>query len=93
VLARSIGLTTLVGENENDLRRRWDRLRRWAPGGYLDSIRFETWRQRGLVGTPKEIRRRVQQWQGVGVSHIVCAFGMPFGIFDDEQLGLFAATW
>ncbi|MGH4020522.1 MAG: LLM class flavin-dependent oxidoreductase [Pseudonocardiaceae bacterium] len=91
-ISRSIGLTTLLGTDEEDLLLRWIKLRRWAPGAHLDKVRFDTWRQRGLIGAPDEIRHRISMWHDLGVTHIVCAFGIPFGMCDDEQLELFAAT-
>jgi len=84
----SVGLTTVVGRDERDLQRRWERLRRWVPGGHLDSVQFDEWRTRGLVGSVEEVSDRVHRWGQQGVDHIICAFGMPFGLFDDEQLDL-----
>jgi len=92
VLTRSVGLTTVIGTGEADLYRRWEHLRAWVPGGHLDAVNFATWRQRGLIGTPNEVRQRLDMWAGLGVHHVVCTFGMPFGLFDDEQLALFATT-
>ncbi|GAA4896201.1 LLM class F420-dependent oxidoreductase [Streptomonospora salina] len=91
-IQHSIGLTTFLGTDERDLRRRWKHLQRWVPGGHLDDADFDVWRQRGLVGTPAEVRNRISRWTERGVSHIVCAFGIPFGICGDEQLDLFAET-
>jgi len=84
----SVGLTTVIGWDEADLRRRWEQLRQWVPGGYLDEADFEQWRARGLVGTVATVRARAVEWANRGVDHIVCAFGMPFGLFDAEQLDL-----
>jgi alkanesulfonate monooxygenase SsuD/methylene tetrahydromethanopterin reductase-like flavin-dependent oxidoreductase (luciferase family) len=91
-LLRSVGLTTVIGTDEADLRRRWNHLRNWVPGGHLDSVSFEDWRNRGLIGTPDEIRARLDAWADLGVDHVVCALGMPFGLFDDEQIDLLAAA-
>jgi alkanesulfonate monooxygenase SsuD/methylene tetrahydromethanopterin reductase-like flavin-dependent oxidoreductase (luciferase family) len=88
----SVGLTTLIGTDEADLRRRWDRLRTWAPGDHLTRVGYDTWRQRGLIGTPDEVRARASNWAELGVTHIVCALGIPFGLFEDDQLDLLAAT-
>ncbi|MCT2590521.1 LLM class flavin-dependent oxidoreductase [Streptomyces sp. N2-109] len=88
----SVGLTTVLGADEEDLRRRWLRLRRWVPAGHLDTISFEHWRRRGLIGTPEQIRARLATWEQLGVDHIVCALGIPFGLFDDDQIELLAAA-
>jgi alkanesulfonate monooxygenase SsuD/methylene tetrahydromethanopterin reductase-like flavin-dependent oxidoreductase (luciferase family) len=89
-LLSSVGLTTVIGIDEPDLQRRWTALRSWVPAGHLDSVPFDTWRSRGLIGTPDEIRTRIARWTRAGVDHIVCALGMPFGVFDDEQIDLLA---
>ena len=89
-LVRSVGLTTVIGNDEADLRHRWDRLRAWVPGGHLDRTSFDEWRSRGLIGTPEEVHTRLAAWSDLGVTHIVCALGMPFGLFEEEQLDLLA---
>jgi hypothetical protein len=63
-----------------------------VPGHHLDQTNLAKWRQRGLVGTAAEIRERVNHWHELGVSRVVCAFGMPFGLCADNQLDLFAST-
>lgn len=88
----SIGLNTVIGTDEADLRQRWDRLRAWAPGDHLTRLGFDAWRRRGLIGTPEEIRARIFAWAELGVAHIVCALGMPFGLFEEEQVDLLAAS-
>ncbi|QJS10790.1 LLM class flavin-dependent oxidoreductase [Streptomyces argyrophyllae] len=91
-ILRSVGLTTVIGTDEADLHQRWTRLRRWVPGGHLDGLSFDAWRKRGLIGTPDEVHSRLTAWESLGVDHVVCALGMPFGLFDDEQIDLLAAA-
>jgi len=86
----SIGLTTVIATDEADLRRRWGRIRAWAPAGHFDRVNFRDWRATGLVGTVAEVSERLGAWAGLGVDHVVCASGMPFGMFDDEQIELIA---
>jgi alkanesulfonate monooxygenase SsuD/methylene tetrahydromethanopterin reductase-like flavin-dependent oxidoreductase (luciferase family) len=86
--ARSVGLTTAIGTHETDLHRQGKRLCRWAPGQYLERLGFERWRSQGLIGTPDEVRARFPAWESRGVDHIVCALGIPFGLFDADQLTL-----
>ncbi|MGH3626859.1 MAG: LLM class flavin-dependent oxidoreductase [Sciscionella sp.] len=88
LMKKSVGLTTLIGVDEPDLRWRWERLRSRAPGGHLAKADFDVWRHPRLVGTPDEIRRKIGEWDNRGVTHIVCGLGIPFGLFDDEQLDL-----
>lgn len=89
---RSVGLVTLVGHDQDDLADRWRALQRWAPGGALDEVALRTWAARRLVGTPKEIRRQVHEWQKLGIEQIICAPGAPFAVYDDEQLALLASS-
>ena len=89
---RSVGLTTIIGIDEKDLRHQWRRLCRWAPGSYLETLGFEGWRAKGLVGTPDEVRAKVTAWKDVGVDDIVCALGIPFGLFDVNQMQLKGAV-
>ncbi|MEU9481224.1 LLM class flavin-dependent oxidoreductase [Streptomyces sp. NPDC048191] len=91
-ILRSVGLTTVIGTDEADLYQRWTKLRRWVPGGHLDGLPFDTWRSRGLIGTPDEVHNRLTAWENLGVDHVVCALGMPFGLFDDEQIDLLTAA-
>lgn len=89
-LLRSVGLTTVIGKDEDDLLRRWRRLQQWVPAGHLDAVAFEAWRSRGLIGTPDEIRSRLLTWQHLGATHVVCAMGIPFGLFSDDQIEMLA---
>lgn len=86
--AAAVSMTTIIAENESHLRECWSRLCRWVPGGHLDGVPYEVWRRKGLIGTRNEVVERVEKWVDLGVDHIVCALGMPFGLFDDEQITL-----
>jgi alkanesulfonate monooxygenase SsuD/methylene tetrahydromethanopterin reductase-like flavin-dependent oxidoreductase (luciferase family) len=88
----SVGLTTVIATDEADLRQRWDRLQAWAPGDHVTRLGFDAWRRRGLIGTPDEVRARAAGWADLGVAHIVCALGMPFGLFEEKQIDLVAAA-
>ncbi|MFA5884861.1 MAG: LLM class flavin-dependent oxidoreductase [Acidimicrobiia bacterium] len=86
---RSLGLYALCGENEADLRRRFERLRDAGPPGVLDGMDLDQWRQGRLVGTPEQIREQVAGWQGLGVETIILGAGsVPFhvGALDDVEL-------
>jgi alkanesulfonate monooxygenase SsuD/methylene tetrahydromethanopterin reductase-like flavin-dependent oxidoreductase (luciferase family) len=89
---RSLGLTTLIGRDADDLVERWHRLQAWAPGGALDKADLREWAGSRLVGTPEEILAQLRAWQQRGVEQVVCSFSnVPFGIFEDEQLDLIAS--
>lgn len=84
----TVSMTTIIARDENHLLECWLRLRRWVPGGHLDGVSYEEWRRRGLIGTEDQVAERITMWGELGVDHIVCALGMPFGLFDDEQITL-----
>jgi alkanesulfonate monooxygenase SsuD/methylene tetrahydromethanopterin reductase-like flavin-dependent oxidoreductase (luciferase family) len=85
---RSLGLTTLIGRDNDDLERRWRRLQRWAPGGALVGVSLRRWAQSRLVGTPTEVAQQLRRWSEAGVEQVICSFGAPFAVHNDEQLEL-----
>jgi len=87
----SVGLSTVIGDDERDLARRYARLQRWAPGGALDEIRLEEWARGRLVGTIDGAAARIQEYEALGVSEIVLGpANVPFSVYDDDQLELIA---
>jgi probable F420-dependent oxidoreductase len=88
---RSLGLSTLVGRDPDDLVARWRRLQAWTPGGALDGVELADWAASRLVGTPEEVLAQLRGWQDAGVEQVICTFaGSPFAVFQDEQLDLVA---
>ncbi len=88
---RSLGLATLIGRDADDLARRWRRLQAWTPGGALDGVPLSEWAAARLVGTPAQILDQLRSWERLGVEQVICTFaGLPFGVFEDEQLDLVA---
>jgi probable F420-dependent oxidoreductase len=88
----SVGLYTVVGEDERDLLRRWGELERWMPG-LLASQSMDEWRVDALVGTVDEVRARVRAFEALGVEEIVVAPApLPFAIPDPSMVELFAAA-
>jgi probable F420-dependent oxidoreductase len=88
---RSVGLTTLIGRDPDDLVARWRRLQAWQPGGALEGVELRQWAQGRLVGTADEVLAQLRGWQERGVEQVVCAFAAaPFALFEDEQLDLAA---
>lgn len=85
---RSLGLYALCGEDEGDLHRRFERLRRLSPPGVLE-VGLEEWRVGRLVGTPEQVREQAEEWRTLGVETIVLGVGsVPFqvGAIDDVEL-------
>jgi probable F420-dependent oxidoreductase len=86
---RSLGLNTLVGTDADDLVERWRRLQAWTPGGILDGVELRDWAASRLVGTPDEVVAQLRGWEELGVEQVICTFsGLPFAVFEDEQLEL-----
>jgi len=74
-VTRSVGLHALVGEDEADLGRRFERLRRLSSPGALDGVDLAAWRHGGLVGTVEQAREQLEEWQSLGASGLVLAAG------------------
>jgi probable F420-dependent oxidoreductase len=90
---RTLGLYALVGENEADLRRRFERLRELSPPGIRTLEDFATFRTGRLVGTIEQVRDQVGEWEALGVDTIVCGLGaVPFQAGPLADLELLAAA-
>lgn len=92
-VARSLGLYALVGEDDRDLARRFERLRASSPPGVLDRVSLDDWRRDRLVGTVAEVREQVAAWAAEGVSElIVCPGAVPFSVGAPGDLDMVAAA-
>lgn len=92
-VTRSLGLYTLVGEDEADLERRFRRLREVTPPGVLDGTTLREWRTGKLVGTVEQVREQVLQWDSLGVSMVIAGLGaLPFSVSDPDDLDLLASA-
>ena len=92
-LRRSVGLYTLVGEDDRDLERRYEVLQRWTPGVALDGQSLAEFSDGALVGTPQRILARVQDFEALGVEElIVSPASLPFAFFDRSMIDLFAES-
>jgi alkanesulfonate monooxygenase SsuD/methylene tetrahydromethanopterin reductase-like flavin-dependent oxidoreductase (luciferase family) len=88
---RSLGLATLLGRDADDLVARWRRLQAWTPGGALDGVELREWAASRLVGTPDQVLEQLRGWEARGVEQVIANFaGVPFSVFEDEQLDLAA---
>jgi alkanesulfonate monooxygenase SsuD/methylene tetrahydromethanopterin reductase-like flavin-dependent oxidoreductase (luciferase family) len=91
-VALSLGLTTLVGEDEADLARRFELLHDATPHGVLTQD-LATWRRDRLVGTPEQVREQMAGWADLGVSTLIlCQGALPFGVSDPDDLELVASA-
>ena len=57
----------------------------------VDKVELRDWAASRLVGTPDEIVAQLRDWEALGVEQVVSNFaGVPFSVFEDEQLELAA---
>jgi probable F420-dependent oxidoreductase len=92
-VTRSLGLYTLVGEDERDVARRFERLRSMSPKGVLDGVSLADWRQGHLVGTVEQVQDQLQQWQELGVSTFIVGLGaLSFAVTTDDDLEMIATA-
>jgi alkanesulfonate monooxygenase len=91
---RSLGLYALVGWDGADLEARFQRLRRLAPGGMLDSVSIDEWRVGRLVGTVEEAASQVAAWGALGVETLIVSAGpLPFSVCALDDLEPLAAAF
>ena len=92
-VTRSLGLTTLVGTDDADIARRFERLRAATPPGVLDGVTLDEFREGRLVGTPEHVRDQLGQWADLGVSTFVVGLGaLPFGVSEPDDIELVASA-
>jgi alkanesulfonate monooxygenase SsuD/methylene tetrahydromethanopterin reductase-like flavin-dependent oxidoreductase (luciferase family) len=89
----SLGLYALCGEDEQDLARRFARLKERTPRGVLEGVTLDQWRQGRLVGTVEQIREQVAGWEALGVETLILGVGaVPFHLGHRDDLELLAAA-
>jgi probable F420-dependent oxidoreductase len=92
-VSRSLGLYTLVGEDERDLARRFERLRSMSPKGVLDGVSLDEWRQGHLVGTVEQVHEQLSEWQELGVSTFIVGLGaLSFAVTSEDDLEMIATA-
>ncbi|MCA1830513.1 MAG: LLM class flavin-dependent oxidoreductase [Actinobacteria bacterium] len=87
---KSVGFYCLMGEDDADLARRFEAMRAFIPG-LLDNVSLEEFARGALVGTPERCAEQIREFDALGVSSVILAFGpVPFAVADDEQLDIAA---
>jgi len=87
---RSLGLYTVVGSDARDFEDRWARTCERAP---IDASGFRAsdFARDALAGASADIVARIKEFEALGVSDLVCSFGLvPFSVSEEEQIELFA---
>ena len=89
---RSLGLVTLVGEDERDVAERYRALQAWTPGRTLDDVSLEAYTKDTLTGTPEDCLKRLAPFAELGVEGlIVSAASLPFAVFDWSMVEVIAS--
>ena len=90
-VARSVGLSTLLGSDRGDLERRFERALAWSRGAGSGAT-LEVLSERALYGTPAECAARIKEFEALGVEQVILNLApMPFSVCDDEQLEIAAS--
>lgn len=92
-IQRSVGLYALVGENEADLTRRFERLRELSPRGvFVDAPTLAQWRVGRLVGTVDQVGEELAEWADLSVSTLIVNLGaVPFAVGHPDDVEMVAA--
>ena len=89
---RSVGLYTLVAEDEKDLQRRFERLVEASPPGVMDEMTLDGWREGHLVGTVEQVAEQMDSWRTLGVSRVILGLSaVPFAGVDVGDLEIAAS--
>ncbi|MGI8408096.1 MAG: hypothetical protein ACR2L3_06265, partial [Actinomycetota bacterium] len=94
-LRRSVGVYGLVGHDDADVRRRYDRLIERTPEGVLSGskgagrVSFEEFKRTRFAGTVSEVTDRLGELKDLGVEEVIFTLGaLPFqlGSLDDVEI-------
>jgi probable F420-dependent oxidoreductase len=87
----SLGLFTVVGEDEADVKRRYELIGNRLPNRVVESTPLDELRQDGLVGTPDQLLERIGAFASLGVSELIIgAAPVWFALPDPSMLDVFA---
>jgi probable F420-dependent oxidoreductase len=92
-LRRSVGAYVLVGKDEADARRRFERLKRRTPAGVLRSARgggsvsWEGFKRSYVAGAVSEVIDTLGRLEALGVEEVIVSLGaLPFQLAHEEDI-------
>jgi probable F420-dependent oxidoreductase len=92
-LRLSLGLFTVIGEDDADVERRYELMRERLPKGVGDALSLETLRSECLAGTPEQVVERMSAFAALGVTElVVCLAPVWFAMPDPSMLDVLAET-
>jgi alkanesulfonate monooxygenase SsuD/methylene tetrahydromethanopterin reductase-like flavin-dependent oxidoreductase (luciferase family) len=87
----SVGLYTVVGQDEDSAREAFERARAAFPGGAMAGETWESWCADTLSGSPQQAIDRVREFEALGVEEIVVSTGvLPFSIHSPQIVEMVA---
>ena len=90
---RSVNRLCLVGEDERDVRRRWEALVEGPAAEALRGMTLDDYRDGRLVGTVEQVRDQLQEWSAAGVAELVVTLGaLPFTVTGVDAVALVASA-
>jgi probable F420-dependent oxidoreductase len=94
-LRRTVGVFALVGTDEADVKRRFERLVSVTPPGVLQSLEgsqgvsWNEFRLRNLAGTAEQVAGRLRELERFGVEEVIVTLGtLPFQLADETDVEL-----
>lgn len=92
-VTRSVNRMVLVGEDEQDLHRRWELLGASSTPGALRGMSLDDYRQGRLVGTIEQVREELAGWAAEGVTTLIISLGaLPFTVTGLDDLEVMASA-
>ncbi len=92
-VARSVNRLALVGDDEADLRRRFELLADRSVPGALRGMTLDDYRTGRLVGTVAQVREQLDEWAETGVTTLIVSLGaLPFTVTGFDALELMASA-
>lgn len=90
-LRLSVGLYSILAEDEAAAEAAFERGRARFPGGAMDADTWQGWRADTLSGTPEQAIERIRRLEDLGVEEIVLSPSvLPFAVDDPETVDLLA---